>query len=100
MGVCWDFSGWGGGGGRGCCKGRDPFKIQKHKSEPIALKRHPSAYFLNPGDQMLFGMAMLVSYVHSLMSYKGFMCNNKSLIQIEDLGRSNNILNICTTIIE
>ena len=24
------------------------------------------------------------------MSYKGFMCNNKLLIQIEDLGRSNN----------
>ena len=23
------------------------------------------------------------------MSYKGFMCNNKPLIQIEDLGRSN-----------
>ena len=32
------------------------------------------------------------------MTYKGFMCNNKSLIQIEDLGRSNIILNICTII--
>ena len=26
-----------------------------------------------------------VLYVHSLMSYKGFTCNNKSLIQIKDL---------------
>ena len=33
-------------------------------------------------------------YVHSLMSYKGFMCSNKSLIQIEDLGRSNIILKV------
>ena len=29
------------------------------------------------------------SYVHSVMFYKGFMRNNKSLIQIEDLWRSN-----------
>ena len=36
--------------------------------------------------------------VHSLMSYKGFVCNNKSLIQIEDLGRSDIILNISTII--
>ena len=33
------------------------------------------------------------------MSYEGFMCSNKSLIQIKDLGRSNIILNICTIII-
>ena len=29
------------------------------------------------------------SYVHYLMPHKGFMCNNKSLIQSEDLGYSN-----------
>ena len=34
-------------------------------------------------------LAMYFLYVHSLMSYKGFMYNNKSLLQIEDLGRSN-----------
>ena len=46
------------------------------------------------------GKGLHFSYVHSLMSHKGFMCNNKSLKQIKDLGRSNNILNICTIIIK
>ena len=36
--------------------------------------------------------------LHSLMSYKGFMCSNESLIQIEDLGRSNNIHLYCKCI--
>ena len=41
---------------------------------------------------------VLILYVHSLMSFKGLMCSNKSLLQIEDLGRSNIILNIFTII--
>ena len=48
----------------------------------------------------IFVIKKLFCYVHSLMSYKGPMCNNNSLFKIEDLGRSNNILHICTIIIK
>ena len=39
------------------------------------------------------------SYVHYLMPHKGFMCNNKSLIQSEDLGYSNPALVPVTSLI-
>ena len=46
---------------------------------PVCLITNSSLHWYFSFDSWLFSAQF--SYVHSLMSYKGFMCSNKSLIR-------------------
>ena len=67
---------------------RSGVPIWSSKPKPISkfwsLSRSKVWYWYNK-------FVFTVLYVHSLMLYKGYICNNKSLIQIKDLGRSNSM---------